>query len=174
MATATATATTIATAAATPTTACPVTYVGGWNLVGGPSGTVMNGSVELFSLPAGATSYTQLPTNTPLTAPNGYWAFFSTSTTDDQPCVTAGSTIATLSANTVEMEGNPFNQAAYLSASGATTYAITFNTASNSFGSWTRIDSGGSLSLPQGSGAFVVALSDSATLTISTAPLPTS
>jgi hypothetical protein len=162
----------------TTTPGCgPASYGSGWNLAGGPSGTVLTGATSLFSLPTGATSYTELPTSTPLTAPNGYWAFFSSAASVSQPCVAASSTSVALGANQIQMEGDPFNVTAFLSASGATSYAITFNTASNSFGSWTRIDSGGSMPLNTGAGAFGVAIGGSATLNISTSapppPIPT-
>ena len=58
------------------------TYAAGWNLVGGPSGTTFSQALNpLYTFPAGASSYVQVPNTQPAQAGVGYWAFFNSQTT---------------------------------------------------------------------------------------------
>lgn len=134
-----------------------VTEQAGWNLVGAPQGTVLTGAAALFTLPPGATSYQSLGPSTPLTAPQGYWAFYFSPTTVTLPCVPFTLTFPPLALNAgqVELVGDSYDTPAGVSASGVPTYAITFNTATNSWSGWTRIDSGSTLTIPEGGAAFV-------------------
>ena len=133
-----------------------VTYAAGWNLVGGPPATMDTGALSsLFTLQAGDTSYESLPTNTPLGGGEGYWAYFASPTTVTLPAGVSGSLTSPLPSGQYVIAGNPFDGPATLQASKATTWAIMFNATTNSYSSWTRIDGGGSLTLPAGQGAWV-------------------
>ena len=58
------------------------TYSPGWNLVGGPAGTTFSQALNpLYTFPAGASSYVQVPNTQPAQAGVGYWAFFNSQTT---------------------------------------------------------------------------------------------
>jgi hypothetical protein len=142
----------------TPTLSCgTASEQPGWNLTGGPTGTVLTGAAALYSLPAGASGYQQItPPTTPLTALDGAWAFYFTPTVVTLPCVFGGSMSVTLPPGQVELLSNPFGAAATVSGTGAPTYAITFDAATNSWSGWTGIDGGIALSLPAGGAAFVV------------------
>jgi|GEM_PF-3583296 hypothetical protein len=53
------------------------TYPAGWNLVGGPAGSTLNGaSGSLYSLQPGDTDYEAIPATSPLQGCLGYWAYF--------------------------------------------------------------------------------------------------
>jgi hypothetical protein len=57
-------------------------YQAGWNLVAGPTGTTFSQAVGvLYTFPAGATDYQQVPNTQPVQAGVGYWAYFSSATT---------------------------------------------------------------------------------------------
>jgi len=54
-----------------------VRFAGGWNLISGPTGTVVPGaSGPLYTLQSGDASYETLAPGTPLVGGVGYWAFF--------------------------------------------------------------------------------------------------
>jgi len=58
------------------------TYSPGWNLAGGPAGTLFSQAAGvLYTFPAGASAYTQVPNTQPAQAGVGYWAFFNSQTT---------------------------------------------------------------------------------------------
>jgi hypothetical protein len=64
------------------TTTGTATYAPGWNLVGGPSGTVFSSaSNPMYTFQAGATSYTSVPNTQPVNSGQGYWAYFTATTT---------------------------------------------------------------------------------------------
>ena len=157
------------TASPTPTPGCAtVTYGTGWNLAGGPTGTVLTGAAALFthqaSDPASGSAFYRAVGNT-LTAPQGVWAFYFSPTAITQPCVSGASVTVTLPAGNSIMVGNPFNRPAAITGTATPTWALTFNTASNTFGTWMQVGPGQSLSLAIGQGAFVFA-SGGSTLTI--------
>jgi hypothetical protein len=55
-----------------------VTYAASWNIVGGPTGTMVNGAMgPLYTYQAGDTAYETIANGSPLTQPQGYWAYFS-------------------------------------------------------------------------------------------------
>jgi hypothetical protein len=141
----------------------------GWNLGGGPAGTIMTGAAGLFSLPAGASGYVSVPLTTPLSALEGVWAFYFSPTTVTLPCVTASSTTLTLTANQTALVSDPFDGPAILSGSAAPTWAIAFNAATNTWSGWTRIDGGSTLTLPAGGAAFVATLASGGS-TVTVAP----
>jgi hypothetical protein len=144
----------------TSTTATPgcatVSEQPGWNLTGGSQGTVLTGAAgALFFLPADGSSYSSLPLSTPLSGGLGVWAFYLSPTAVTLPCVGGTSTAVPLSTGQPELLGNPYTTVATLTATGVPTWALTFNAATQTFSSWTRIDGSGSLSLPVGGAAFV-------------------
>lgn len=93
---------------APPSTGTTVTYQGGWNLVGGPTGTMLTGiSGALYTFQANDTNYETFSTSTPIQAPQGFWAFFSATTTVTLPTVSAQRLTVPLPANHFIMVGNP-------------------------------------------------------------------
>src|SRR5437764_111119 len=59
----------------------PVQYRAGWNLVGGPAGTVFGASGSLYSLAAGDTAYSPSAGDAAVSSGRGYWAYFPRDTT---------------------------------------------------------------------------------------------
>jgi hypothetical protein len=58
-----------------------VSYFAGWNIVGGPTGTiVVDNSGPLYTYQAGNTAYQTIPSGSPLTQLLGYWAYFDVPT----------------------------------------------------------------------------------------------
>jgi hypothetical protein len=93
-----------------PTNGITVATVAGWNLVGGPTGTVATGSIgPLYTFQAGDTAYEVVPTGTALTAPRGYWAYFNAPGTMTLPVVSLQTQTVTLPASQWVMIGNPGN-----------------------------------------------------------------
>ncbi len=85
-----------------------LTYPPGWNLVAGPAGTVLSGaSGSLYSFPAGAQTYRVLPSDTPLEAGAGYWAYFDTLAPQILPASASFSTNLVLPAGAFVLIGNP-------------------------------------------------------------------
>jgi IPT/TIG domain len=69
-----------------PVTGLPIPYFAGWNIVGGPTGTIVSGNMgPLYTWQAGFTAYQVLPSGSPLTQPLGYWAFFPVPTSSAIP-----------------------------------------------------------------------------------------
>jgi len=71
-----------------------VLYPAGWNLVGGPAGTALNGNTRaLYTFGFRDTEYRVLAPETPLTGGLGYWAYFpnggSAALGSSGPCVIA-------------------------------------------------------------------------------------
>ena len=129
-----------------PTTA--VSYPAGWNLVGGPSGTIESGAAgALYTYQAGDSNYESSTPSTPLQAPKGYWAYFPTAATVMLPVVTAQTGQATLPANQFIMVGNPTDSTVSLSGADI---VDTFTPATNSYTVTT-----GAATLAPGQGAWV-------------------
>ena len=150
---------------ATPAAGPTVTYPAGWNLVGGPSGDALAGAaLPIYTFQATDTNYESITSNV-IQAPDGYWAYFTGSTTITLPVVSGTTQSVTLPSNHEIMVGNPFDKSATLSGSTSPTWVLTFNTQANTFGSWTRADSGQTVQLAAGQGAFVFA-AGGGTLTI--------
>ena len=102
--------------APTPSPPCSVSYSTGWNLVGGPTGTVLSGVIgtPIYTLQASDAAYEQLAAGTPLQSGEGYWAYFSAATTITLPCVIPLPTSVQLPTNQWIMVGNPFNVPAFV------------------------------------------------------------
>lgn len=89
---ATPSATPVIASATGPTT---VSYAPGWNLVGGPDGTVFSGAQELLAPSADGSAYVTLDPQQPATAGIGYWAYFPAGNSDPSVML-APSTLQTL------------------------------------------------------------------------------
>ena len=136
----------------TPTpTATPgcatVTYAAGYNLAGGPTGTVLNGAAALFTFQASDTSYRSLSPSAQLSGGIGVWAFFFSPATVTLPCVSKQTLSVTLPANHFIMVANPGDTPATVSGADV---VDTFNPATNSYTSVT-----GTATLAPGQGAWV-------------------
>ena len=93
-----------------------MSYAAGWNLVGGPAGTTINGATgPLYTYQAADTSYETIPSGAPLQAGEGYWAYFSTPATLTPPLATAQTTMVALPASHFVMVGNPYDASVTLS-----------------------------------------------------------
>jgi len=85
-----------------------VSYAAGWNLVAGPSGMVLTGtSGSLYALRAGDTGYETVAAATPLTAGNGYWAYFTGPETTTLPQNVSQPGATPLPAGQFVLVGNP-------------------------------------------------------------------
>jgi PKD repeat protein len=121
----------------------PVQYAAGWNLVSGPTGTVVTGNVgPLYSFPPGATTYQVIQNGTPLNAGQGYWAYFPTAATSSIAFVTA-QTPRTASVQAPAGQffqiGNPGNTVATISGADA---VDAFDPATNSYVQTTTLQPG--------------------------------
>jgi hypothetical protein len=134
-----------------------VTYQPGWNIVGGPAGTVLTGTNSgLFAWPPGATSYQALPAGTPLQAGQGYWAYFNTATTVTLSAITSDSVTVSLPAGQWVLIGNP--GAGTATVTGASVTLWLYSPLAGSYSPTTTI--------PQGQGAWAFS-STGGTVTIS-------
>jgi plastocyanin len=85
-----------------------VTYGAGWNLVGGPTGTVLSGAIgALYTFRAGDTAYETQAVTTPLAPGNGYWAYFATPVTESLPLSNSQPAAMQLPAGHFVTIGNP-------------------------------------------------------------------
>jgi len=127
----------------------------GWNLVGGPSGSVIvNNSGPLYSFQAGDTIYRTIDSSSPLTAGTGYWANFPTGGTITLPTTNPQIVTAVLPAGQYVMIGNPGDVAA--SVTGADVI-FAFDPVANSYvqtttltpgqGGWAISDAGGTATI---------------------------
>lgn len=87
-----------------------IPYPSGWNLVAGPSGTVVTGAAgPLYTWQAGDTAYETIAVGSPLQAGHGYWVYFATPTSITFSRVTAQQSVtASAPAGQFVMIGNPF------------------------------------------------------------------
>ena len=93
-----------------PAPGATVTYAAGWNLVAGPTGTMISGNAgPLYTFQAGNTNYQVIPNGTALTAPQGYWAYFPTATSQGIPKASPQSLTIQLPAGQFVMIGNAGN-----------------------------------------------------------------
>lgn len=85
-----------------------MTLNAGWNIVAGPTGTMLTGAgPTIFTLQANDNgNYESLPNTTPLKGGEGYWAQFSAATTVNLPAVPSGSTTVPLPAGQAVIIGN--------------------------------------------------------------------
>jgi plastocyanin len=103
-------ATAASTPAQNPAGGVLVSLAAGWNLVSGPAGTVLaQASGSLYSLRAGDSGYQVFPSNTPLAAGAGYWAYFGAPVT--QLLAASGSQPVSVQAPAggLVMIGDPFS-----------------------------------------------------------------
>lgn len=146
-----------------------ITYPSGWNLVGGPTGTVLAGAAgSLYTYRAGDTTYEVLPADTPLQAGAGYWAYFPDSTRIALPSVAPQDLTIPLLAGQWAMVGNPFDVSMELQpGAGTTLLAESYDPSSGTYkavprvpcceinpgqGAWVVSSTGGSLTISLGAG----------------------
>lgn len=123
-----------------PSNGVSVTFAAGWNLVSAPDGTVLNGiSGSLATFQAGDTSYETQPSTTPLKGGRGYWAYFTSSSTQMLPLTTSGTVTVTLPAGTQVLIGNPSSSPA--TVSGATSLSA-FDPSTNQYVAATTLKPG--------------------------------
>lgn len=135
----------------------PTTSAGGmsvpvqasWNLVGGPTGTVLGASGPLYSLGAGDSAYVSSPADAPITGGRGYWAYFAAATSVRLNGAGESSTTVQAPAGQWLMVGNPSGSQA-VSIRGADE-ALAWDAAAGSYRSVTQ--------LAIGQGAWVLSLS---------------
>lgn len=128
-----------------------VTYAAGWNLIGGPAGTMITGAFgPLYTFKAGDTAYEVVSPGTPLAAGAGYWANFMTATMVTLSASGSPTATAQLAAGQFVMIGNPSTAA--VTVTGADV-VDTFNPAANSYTSTT-----GTATLQPGQGAWALSL----------------
>ena len=133
-----------------------VTFSAGWNLVGGPTGTVLTGATgNIFTFQAADTAYESFAATTPLAAPQGYWAFFTASATVTLGTASSQTSVTvTLPAGHFIMVGDPFTVPVsvtgadqvlvYNPTTGQYTSATTLNVGQ---GAWVKSNSGGTLTI---------------------------
>jgi IPT/TIG domain len=98
---------------AIPAGGVSVTYFAGWNIVGGPTGTIISGSTgPLYTYQAGNTAYQTIPPGSPLTQPQGYWAYFQVPMSGTIPAIAPQTLTVSLPASQWIMIGNPGNTTA--------------------------------------------------------------
>jgi hypothetical protein len=138
-----------------------VRYHAGWNLVGGPAGTVFGASGPLYSPGAGATGYEAKPGDAPAEAGHGYWASFAADTTVVLNSATVSSLRVNASPGQWVLVGNP-NDAQAIFVTGADTL-LTWDTTA---GRYVQV-----AELAAGQGAWALAEKDgSGVLTLQAAP----
>lgn len=94
----------------TPVAGIVVTYPAGWNIVAGPSGTVVSGAVgSFYTMQTGDATYETLPLSTPLKAGVGYLAFFPATAQSNIPPASPSSTTVQLAPGQFVLIGNPGN-----------------------------------------------------------------
>lgn len=137
-----------------------VNYQPGWNLVGGPSGTVLQGAVgTLWSWPAGANNYSQMPIGVGMQAGAGYWAYFPAGATVTLATAPSASVSVPVQAGQWQMIGNPGNATATISDP-----SVTMLVYQPSIGTYAQVST-----LDPGQGAWVYSFR-SAFLTITSGP----
>ena len=87
-----------------------VTYNAGWNIVAGPAGTMLSGTLgPLYTLQTGDTTYETIQPGTPLKAGAGYLAYFPAAGQSTMPLASPGSTSVQLAPGQFILIGNPGN-----------------------------------------------------------------
>lgn len=118
-----------------------VTYPAGWNIVGGPTGTVLTGaSGSIYTLTPGTSSYVTLPAGTPLQGGSGYWTFFPSPTTVTLAATAATSTTLALPAGTFVLIGNPSNTTVSVTGYGAT--VLIYDPTSGAYSQTSQLNAG--------------------------------
>jgi PKD domain len=118
-----------------------VTFTQGWNIVDGPSGTVITGNQgPLYTYQATDAAYEVVPSGTPLRAGEGYWAYFPVGTSAVIPVSASASQSISLPAGHYVMIGNPGDNTATVTGAD---YMVTFSPSSNTYVQSTTIPAGG-------------------------------
>jgi PKD repeat protein len=133
-----------------------VMYDAGWNLVGGPDGTILvqvNG--PLYTFQAGDTAYRAQPASSPITGGRGYWAYFSQPSTVGLSGTSLSTASVTAPAGQYVMVGNP-SATATLTIRGADV-AYIYNTSQSQYvaattlapgqGAWVLSNAGGTITI---------------------------
>jgi len=93
-----------------------LTMPAGWDMVGGPSGTVITGnSGPMYAFSPGDTTYTVVPNGSPLQSGMGYWAYFNQPTTESLAIGNSTATNTDLPPGQFVMIGNGGNTTATVS-----------------------------------------------------------
>jgi hypothetical protein len=105
----------------------PVSYASGWNIVGGPTGTLILGAIgPMYTYQAGDTAYETIGNGTPLTQPQGYWAYMGATTGGSIPVSGPQTLTVALPPGQWVMIGNPGNTPANVSGADVVyTYSAT-------------------------------------------------
>ena len=142
-----------------PAPGISVSYRTGWNLVAGPTGTVVTGPIgTLYTFQAGDTSYETVPAGTQLKGGAGYWAYFTANVVSTVPLASAGSATVQLPAGQFVMIGNSGDSTARVSGADI---VLVFDPSANSYSQTT--------SLAAGQGAWAVS-NNGGTATIISGP----
>lgn len=109
----------------------PVTFNGGWDIVSGPTGTVITGNIgPMYAFRPGDTTYEVVPQGTPLTSGMGYWAYFPSTATGAIAYSSGGTMSVSLPPGQFVMIGNPGDSPATVSGADV---LLVFNTATNNY-----------------------------------------
>lgn len=137
-------------------TGSTVTYQPGWNLVALPPGTVLTGADgPLYTYQAGDTNYETVQQGQATTSAYGYWAYFTTATTETLAAGSNAAATVTAPAGQYIMVGNPSgSQSASVSGAdivygfdtAANNYAVTTTLAPGQ-GAWVYSASGGTITI---------------------------
>ncbi len=153
---------------ATPA-ASPVTYQAGWNLIGGPEGILLQGTLgPLYTFRTGDSSYEVLASDTALQAGVGYWSYFPSATTVALPPVAPEGLTISLPPDQWIMLGNPFDDSVTFSpAVGTNLTLVGYNASTGEYiplppapccqlgpglGAWGFSSNGGSVNISLGAG----------------------
>jgi plastocyanin len=152
-----ATSPSIAAVNASGTQAVSISEASGWNLVGGPEGSMVSAANgPLYTFRAGDSSYESLPSTTPFVAGVGYWAYFNSPTTEVIPAAGLQPASIPLPARQWVMVGNPSGSTVRVSgADSLLTYSgiqgyQPATTLAPGQGAWAWSSTGGTLALASG------------------------
>lgn len=137
----------------------PVSYAAGWNLIGGPTGSIVTGSASpLYTFRAGDTTDESVPTSTALTGGTGYWAYVPSATTSTIAMIGATTVTVPLPAGQFVLIGNPGDATATVTGADE---VLVYDPASNGYapasvlqpgqGAWAYSQSGGTATIASGS-----------------------
>ncbi|MHB8574558.1 MAG: hypothetical protein ACYDCQ_04430 [Dehalococcoidia bacterium] len=118
-----------------------IRYSAGWNLVGGPDGTVFNSSGATYTLGGGDADYVQNPGSAPIAGGKGYWAYFPTDTNVTLNGAGLPSVRVTLPPNQYVMIGDPSGTQSAL-VDGVFDQVLTYNASSQRYDTTTTLDIG--------------------------------
>jgi len=148
----------------TSVTGSAVSYPAGWNLVGGPPGTVISGTTAaLYYLPPGSSSYQTLPAGTAMQPGVGYWAYFAAGMTATLPTGSNGTVTVNLPPGQFITIGNPSNGTATVSGP-AGLVVLVYSPSTGGYtqttqlqpgqGAWAALPGGGTITITGSGGAY--------------------